>query len=163
MRRALPALAATIGLLAPALHGQQPAPRPSLWGFAAVTTYSAADCAELCGNTGIVVAGAWQPSRILLTARTGLAQDDEGSWAPRDIGVLVGYGTRPGGVIHAHAAVGLGYGEVPPAARSGLGVPFEAQVAWRPLTWLGLALHGWGNSLGPLGGVGAGIQLGRLR
>ncbi|HEX9166215.1 MAG TPA: hypothetical protein VF862_09910, partial [Gemmatimonadales bacterium] len=105
----------------------------------------------------------WQPSRLTFTARAAAARDDQDLWHVKDIGLLAGYGTRPGSLIHAHVGVGLGYGEASASAKSGVTVPFEAQVAWRPLPFLGIGLYGWGNTTGPLGGVGAGVQIGRLR
>jgi opacity protein-like surface antigen len=145
-------------------HAQDQPVRPwGLWVMPTIGSYSENGCAGLCAGSSVAFPVTWQPSRLALTARAAAAQDDQEIWHVKDIGVVAGYGTRPGGVFHAHAGIGLGYGESSASAKSGLTIPFEAQVAWRPLPFLGLGLYGWGNTTGPLGGVGAGVQIGKLR
>lgn len=150
-------------LVTPGYAQDSPGKPWGLWVMPAIGTYSENGCSSLCAGSSIAFPVTWQPSRLTVTARAAAAQDDQDIWHVKDIGVVAGYGTRPGGVFHAHAGIGLGYGEASASAKSGLTIPFEAQVAWRPLPFLGLGLYGWGNTTGPLGGVGAGVQIGKLR
>ncbi len=162
-----PAALLAISLLLPApapAQAQDQASRPwSLWAMPVIGSYSENGCASLCAGSSVALPISWQSSRLVLTARAAAAQDDQDIWHVKDISVVAGYGTRPGGAFHAHAGIGLGYGEASASATSGLSIPFEAQLAWRPLPFLGIGLYGWGNTTGPLGGVGAGVQVGRLR
>jgi len=75
--------------------------------------------------------------------------------------LLFGYGTRAGGRFHASVATGIGVSA--DDQQSGVGLPFEVQLNWRPTRFLGAGLYGWANSAGPAYGVAAAVHLGRLR
>ena len=93
-----------------------------------------------------------------------------GETSANDYGLLFGHATRPA-AVYASAAAGVGLATVD---RDSAGtrtttrrftVPVEAQVAWRPIRYLGLVLCGFAslNSRQTFSGVTVGLQLGRLR
>jgi len=88
-----------------------------------------------------------------------------------DFGILYGRGT-PRGRVGASAGIGVGLAEVmilgPGSIRRGtwyFTVPLEAQVAWRPLTFLGVGAYGFASFNGgaSFGGLTFMVQAGRLR
>lgn len=128
-----------------------------------IGTYSENGCASLCSGSSIAFPVTWQPSHLTFTARAAAARDDQDLWHVKDFGLLVGYGTRPGRLIHTHLGIDVGYGQSREGADRGFTVPYEAQLAWRAFPVLGFALYGWGTMTGPLGGLGLGLQIGKLR
>ncbi len=82
-----------------------------------------------------------------------------------DFGVIVSYASLAGRRLHLSAGAGLGYAYYPRGTTnpSGFGIPAELQAAWWPTSVAGLGIYGWANSLGPQGGLGVALQVGRLR
>lgn len=91
-----------------------------------------------------------------------------------DVGLMYGRGVHTGRLfLSLNAGMGLaggtrdtgflGSSTAPRPHR--FTVPLEAQVAWRPSTFLGLALSALGsiNKDGSFGGITLGLQLGKLR
>ena len=117
------------------------------------------------GAGGGALALSYQRAHIVWSLRASVSADggpctdclpDAG-----DFGAMVSYATAAGHPLHASAGAGIGYAYYP--NQSGVGIPVELQVAWRPTRVVGLGLYGWGNSLGPHGGLGIALHFGRLR
>jgi hypothetical protein len=103
---------------------------------------------------------------VIVNAISGQPGETSGN----DYGLLFGRATPPTD-LHASVAAGVGIVTVD---RDSAGtrtttrrfpVPVEAQVAWRPIRYFGVALCGFArfNNRQTFGGVTLGLQLGRLR
>lgn len=164
MRVLAPVVIGAALFAAPDSNAQNRPGRPwGLWVMPAIGTYGEYGCRGFCGHDGAALTVSWQPSRFVLTARSAFAAGNNDNWDFKDAGLLVGYGTRPGRLIHTHLGIGVGYGQAREGAGRGLTVPVEVQLAWRAFPVLGFALYGWGTMTGPLGGLGLGLQIGKLR
>jgi hypothetical protein len=160
---------ATLILLAavPAAAQQAPAPAPfTLW-------FTAAPPLSLPTGRGAAAITA-QFHRVVVSARVAGWDDpcENGDCFPNfDLGGLVGYGLPAGGRWHAYAAAGLAAGQDDDSGY--LAIPLQAEVAYRPLGWLGVGLMGFASiatSSGSefedprsFGGVALALQLGKLR
>lgn len=134
-----------------------------MWVMPVLGTYGEYGCSGFCGHQSVAFTASWQPSSVLVTARGTIAQGNNDAWEFKEVGALVGYGTRPGRRFHTHLGIGLGYGQANEGTEKGLTIPYEVQLAWHAFPVLGFALYGWGTMTGPLGGLGLGLQIGRLR
>ena len=117
-----------------------------------------------------------QVNRVMLSTRLATWDDPcdaSDCWPNGDVGVLAGYGMRAGGQWHVYGAAGLAHGF---DDNSGfLAFPLQAEVSWRPFSFLGVGLMGYA-SLGTgegegsstpdsrsFGGVSLALQLGKVR
>lgn len=123
------------------------------------------------GSGGGVLALTYQLQHIVMSGRLSWSDEEQPCsecWPDAaDLALVVGIGSRPGRRLHASAAAGLSLASYDPggsaSVASGVSLAIEGQLSWRVTRLLGPGLYGWGNSLGPQGGIGIVLQLGRLR
>jgi hypothetical protein len=159
------------GLAAGPLGAQEPvppaSPRFTMWATAAPLAP---------GSALAAVALTAQVNQVVLSARLATWDDPcdaSDCWPNGDVGVLAGYGVRAGGKWHVYGAAGLAQGFDDNS--NFLAVPLQAEVSWRPLSFLGIGLMGFasfgtgeGEGSGTpdsrsFGGVSLALQLGKVR
>ncbi|HEX9164482.1 MAG TPA: hypothetical protein VF862_01125 [Gemmatimonadales bacterium] len=159
------------GLAAGSLAAQQagpPAPtRFTMWATAAPLAP---------GRALAALALTAQVNQVVLSTRLATWDDPcdaSDCWPNGDVGVLAGYGMRAGGKWHIYAAAGLAQGFDDNS--NFLAFPLQAEVSWRPFSFLGIGLMGYasvgtGEDQGSsqpdarsFGGVSLALQLGKVR
>ena len=104
-----------------------------------------------------------QRSRVVVSLRLVLAGSGTSNEGPEngEAGVVLSYASPAGRRLHLSAGAGVGVADFD--GDEGWGIPLEFQVGWRATRVIGLGLYGWGNSVGPHGGIGIAVNVGRLR
>ncbi|HKS06603.1 MAG TPA: hypothetical protein VJR92_09855 [Gemmatimonadaceae bacterium] len=132
--------------------------RRTYWGQVNLGVGGVADSAFYA--TGF--SGGIQTGRTVFIGRV-VALSTKAKTRITEVGLMTGVATRPSG-IHASIAAGLGIVDAS-SDSSSLGFPVEAQITVRPLRWIGVGVHVFGNlnKTGKLYGVTIPVQIGRLR
>ena len=133
----------------------------ALWGVMAAWGAS-----HTAGGDAAAVAVTYQQRHRTYSLRFALAEGPPCSasdcWPDAmDLAFLLGYGTRVGGIFQASAGAGLGVANL--RDDGGVALAGELQLSLRPTRFLGAAVYGWGNTVGPQFGAAFGVQIGRFR
>jgi hypothetical protein len=162
--------------LSPPILAQSPAPvSNTYWLTGGIGRASFEGITEF----GVHFSGAYQFRGHVIAARTVIGVDPLGlAFAGtddvitvEDFGVLFGHGSRPG-PLHVSGAAGLGVAGITRKTAAGgderttrFGVPLEAQLFWRPTSFLGVGVYGYGNlnSDQSFWGASLSVEVGRLR